>query len=271
LTALKLLVCASLPAISEDEILCTKVLDTASDLGIRGIEIKLGRDDLLSSHMRSWLGEVLSSYDYFLYTHLPYLQGECNLASPNSSRASRARKVIIESIEFSASLGCRLVNSHLGVRLGDGPYIPRAASRLVSIARESRDYGIEISVENQESNCNGIINAPKDIEVLIECYPEVRLTYDAGHGNTQGFGVADYLPVVIERLSYLHLHDNNGEWDEHLALGRGNLDLPLLMLELSKLKVQEDTIPLTLELAALDLGPSLKYLNNIARKGVTII
>jgi sugar phosphate isomerase/epimerase len=125
-------------------------------------------------------------------------------------------------------------------------------------------------VENQENRCKGILNTPKDIEILTESDPGVHLTYDAGHGNTHGFGVAEFLPVVIGRLRYLHLHDNNGGWDEHLSLGRGNLDIPLMMKELGRIG-PGDLVPLTLELATKDLGPSLEYLRGIRGKVTKII
>jgi sugar phosphate isomerase/epimerase len=270
LTALELTVCASIPAISEDFDLCTSYLETSADLGIRGIEVKLGQDDLITSRMRSWLELTLPSYDFKVYTHLPYLHGEDNVASPDPKRAGRAGRIMIESIGFSSGLGCNLVNTHMGVDLGKGPHIARAASRMIQIAEEARNYGVEISVENQENRCHGILNTPGDIGVLIESYPEVRLTYDAGHGNTHGFGVAEFLPVMIEKLRYLHLHDNNGGWDEHLALGRGNLDIPLLLEELGKVP-SDQPVPLVLELSLQDLGSSLEYLKSIRGKGVIIL
>ena len=265
---MRLQICASLPAVSEDFGACRRVLDTAANLGIRGIEVKLGRDDLISTPMRKWLVECLPSYDFVVYTHLPYLQGRDNLASPDEARASRAMSVIRESMEFSASLGSSMVNTHLGVRSGKGPHIPRAASRLSGISSEYGD--IEVSVENQESSCNGILNTPRDVETLVESLPDVKLTYDAGHGNTHGFGVAKFLPVVLGRLRYLHLHDNMGARDEHLALGRGNLDIPLLMDRLVEFKGRSGQIPLTLELSPQDLGPSLSYLRGLVSKDLQI-
>lgn len=267
---MKLLICASLPAISEDHGACMHVLDTAANIGIRGIEIKLGRDNLISSSTRKWLAEELPSYDFKIYAHLPYLQGRDHLASPEDRKASRAMKVIRESIDFSASLGSSMVNTHLGVRSGRGPHIPRAATRLSKIASEYGEMGMEISVENQESNCNGILNTPRDVETLAESYPEVKLTYDAGHGNTHGIGVAQFLPAVIDRLRYLHLHDNNGVRDEHLALGRGNLDMPLLVDRLVDCNLR-DAIPLTFELSPEDFAPSLSYLKRLAKNKLEIV
>lgn len=265
---MKLQICASLPAVSEDFGTCTRVLDTAAKLGIRGMEIKLGRDDLISPQMRKWLVECLPSYDFVVYTHLPYLQGRDNLASPDEVKASRAMRVIRESIEFSSHLGSGMVNTHLGVRSGKGPHIPRTASRLSRITTEYGD--MEVSVENQESSCNGILNTPRDVETLLDSLPDVKLTYDAGHGNTHGFGVASFLPVVLSRLRYLHLHDNLGSRDEHLALGRGNLDIPLLLNRLVGSNPRHGTIPMTLELSAQDLAPSLSYLRKFAPKELQI-
>jgi sugar phosphate isomerase/epimerase len=45
------------------------------------------------------------------------------------------------------------------------------------------------------------------------------MTFDFGHANTLG-RVNSFLPY-IKRASHIHIHDNHGTSDEHLALGDG--------------------------------------------------
>ena len=47
------------------------------------------------------------------------------------------------------------------------------------------------------------------------------MTFDLGHANTMGL-VNDFLGYVGQ-ASHLHIHDNNGLSDEHLALGEGTI------------------------------------------------
>lgn len=257
---------ASLPAPSEDEILCQRVLDTAAGLDLGGVEIKLGRDDIISQPMRGWLREALGSYDFTIYTHLPYLQGSINLAAPDEKLATRAIEILTEALSFTRSLGGSLANTHLGVAHGEKDPIERALIRLAKVREDARDLGIDISIENQESSCNGILNTPEDVERLLATRPDADLTYDPGHGNTHGFGVEAFLPALFPHIRYLHLHDNNGTRDEHLALGRGNLDLRHLFLELGRRANRYQDIPAVLELAPEDLKPSMDALKGLVRR-----
>jgi len=271
MVALKLRILASVPALSEDTGRCREMLEVASDLRLTGVEIKLGRDGLITRKMRNWLTDVLATYDFKPYAHLPYLHGEANLASPDGRMGRKALGTAFRSIEFAAELGCSLVNTHLGVAVGRGPHIPRAVSRLGRLSHESVKMGLEICVENQERSCGGILNTPDDVRVLLACNPEIPLTYDPAHANTCGFGVREFLPAVLPRLRYLHLHDNNGQSDQHLALGRGNLEFGHLMLELGRCgNASQEGIPVTLELAAEDLEPSIEYLRQHAGRNMEI-
>jgi sugar phosphate isomerase/epimerase len=47
------------------------------------------------------------------------------------------------------------------------------------------------------------------------------MTFDFGHANTIG-KVNDFL-VQVNKAHHLHIHDNNGMSDEHLALGDGTI------------------------------------------------
>jgi sugar phosphate isomerase/epimerase len=48
------------------------------------------------------------------------------------------------------------------------------------------------------------------------------MTFDFGHANTIG-KVNDFLPYV-NRANHIHIHDNHGMSDEHLALGEGTIN-----------------------------------------------
>ena len=54
---------------------------------------------------------------------------------------------------------------------------------------------------------------------------KVRFCLDSGH--VQAFARnrwQDWLPVMDQWLAHLHLHDNSGQRDDHLAIGRGRFD-----------------------------------------------
>ena len=83
-------------------------------------------------------------------------------------------------------------------------------------------------------------------------------TFDVGHANTVGL-VNDFLDLLAEKISHVHIHDNMGKKDEHLSLGRGNINWKLVMERLSDYKGVFVT-----EMGSVEEGiQSLDYLRNL--------
>jgi len=55
--------------------------------------------------------------------------------------------------------------------------------------------------------------------------PFFALCLDIGHLNVfSELSPSNWVKRMRKRLQYVHLHDNNGEKDEHLPVGKGNID-----------------------------------------------
>jgi len=105
-------------------------------------------------------------------------------------------------------------------------------------------------------------DGPDDILYLFERLEEYDVGFCLDSGHMSAFGKAplqEWLQVLGPRMQQLHLHDNHGDWDDHLALGRGNIDFPLIFDYLKGLKTSLPIITLEPHKKA-DLWPSLKYL-----------
>lgn len=89
--------------------------------------------------------------------------------------------------------------------------------------------------------------------------PNIRFCLDVGH--LQAFGGGDFstwLAELGDLVGQLHLHDNHGTGDEHLALGQGIVPLPLV---LSYFAARDRAPIITLEPHhEKSLQPSLAYL-----------
>jgi len=60
--------------------------------------------------------------------------------------------------------------------------------------------------------------------------PRLDICLDIGHAHCHGrIPAAEWPRRLGGRISYVHLHDNHGESDEHLALGDGTIDLPAVL------------------------------------------
>lgn len=83
------------------------------------------------------------------------------------------------------------------------------------------DAGSRLMLENVYED------GPEDIEALFEelAPHKVGFCFDIGHHVVFGKASMDsWLDSLGPYLGQVHLHDNRGDWDDHLALGLGTID-----------------------------------------------
>lgn len=88
--------------------------------------------------------------------------------------------------------------------------------------------------------------------------PNVRVCLDFGHAQYSGTPLAKWFADLGDNIGYIHLSDNYGKFDDHLALGRGVIDwkeADSLYRSLGR------NLPVTLEVVKLeDTAASLEFL-----------
>ena len=105
------------------------------------------------------------------------------------------------------------------------------------LVRHGEERGVSVAIENMP-------DAPHQLKHFREIFqrvPGLRLLYDVAHGNiragmsTPRSQTRDYLFALADRLSHVHLSDNDGRGDLHLPFGapmRGGLNLAQELREL---------------------------------------
>lgn len=68
--------------------------------------------------------------------------------------------------------------------------------------------------------------------------PRLRICFDVGHAFCQSGNLAPWLDALAPYISHVHLHNNHGSFDEHLALDTGTLDIAALIRQLEALAPQ---------------------------------
>ncbi|MBC7807380.1 MAG: sugar phosphate isomerase/epimerase [Akkermansiaceae bacterium] len=169
----------------------------------------------------------------------------------------------IHCLELFAQLGVDRMNLHLDCRVpGYGPdYINArniaAIEKLLPVAEERK---IRLMVENVEGD------SAASLAPLFEAIPSLGLHLDIGHANIATAGrkshTADLLSHYADRLCHVHLSDNKGKGDDHLAIGAGTIDWKR-ELRLLKASGYDDTI--TLEIFYGD-GELIRYSANKVRE-----
>jgi sugar phosphate isomerase/epimerase len=108
-------------------------------------------------------------------------------------------------------------------------------------------------------------SGPEELQPLFENLKSHSVGFCLDTGHQAAFGQAplsEWLDILGRHLGQVHLHDNHGLRDDHLALGQGTIDFQYLF---KRLKNLNDTPPvITLEPHTEEaLDPSLAHLKAI--------
>ena len=135
-------------------------------------------------------------------------------------------------------------------------WVEKSVETWSALARGFRKTGTILFLENVYER------SPDDLLDLFKALrqEEVGFCLDTGHQAAFSAAPLDrWVQVLGPYLRQLHLHDNRGEEDEHLALGQGSIDFKSLF-GILKTTIRIPPV-LTLEPhKENDLWPSIEYL-----------
>lgn len=170
------------------------------------------------------IADVLAGTNLKATVHAPY--GDLNLATLNDPIYRESIRQITACIEKAADLTDR-VTFHPGYLSPVGKLVPQKIwelqkAALRRIGQVAADHGVLACLENMISVKEFLCRDAGELIGMTEGIEGIGMTFDFGHANTMG-KVAEFLPLV-GKASHIHIHDNHGERDEHLALGDGTID-----------------------------------------------
>ena len=147
-------------------------------------------------------------------------------APPNSSFDSDVDKAVEpikkhtrQAIDHASSLGaeCAYV-------VPPKPKNLDTLSILSENYRQIAEYGqsksVKIAIEHFPGTVLPTVRATLDFIKSVD-HPNLYLLFDIGHAQMSDEDPADVLPLAGDRLAYIHLDDNDGKGDLHLALTEG--------------------------------------------------
>ena len=124
------------------------------------------------------------------------------------------------------------------------------------MAERVSEHGARLMLENVYEP------GPEDMQFFFERLNHLQVGFCLDAGHASAFGQADlaaWLDTLGPYLGQLHLHDNSGNADEHLAMGSGMIDFSILFQYLKKNKKSCPIVTLEPH-EEKDLWPSLEYL-----------
>ena len=178
--------------------------------------------------------------------HLPFM--DLCPASTDPLVAGASRQRLETAARWAAGLGAIQAVAHLGylpaIHRDTEDFIARFAQAMSPVARVLASAGVGLVLENTfEPNPQVWTRAR---EALAEASGvEVGLCLDVGHANCFSISpLRQWWEAGAHYIRELHLHDNDGGFDQHLPPGQGMIDWGWLW---QVIKERREEILLTLE------------------------
>lgn len=170
----------------------------------------------------------LAKYPFTYSVHGPMF--DLNLTSENKTVRENTLNELKQAIEIGAEIQASHVIIDPGVclyRVFDKRQAQqRAIEAIMELQQHAKKYRQPLAIENighngtelfdQEEFCNLLDNFP-DKEML-------GLVLDTGHAHLNGWNIPEVIDNTKDQLLAIHLNDNDGLTDNHLAIGDGTID-----------------------------------------------
>jgi sugar phosphate isomerase/epimerase len=168
--------------------------------------------------------EVIASTHLGISVHAPF--GDLNLATLNDPIWRESIRQICTCITHASAFTDR-ITIHPGYLSPVGKLMPQKAwelqkEALRQIGRCAIEHSVLACLENMISIKEFLCQLPEELIGMTDGIEGIGMTFDFGHANTLN-KVNSFLPYV-KKASHIHIHDNRGMSDEHLALGDGNIN-----------------------------------------------
>lgn len=152
----------------------------------------------------------------------------------------------IQAIKAASYLGAHSIVLHADYddrRFDDDLelWLSQSIKTWPGVAAVAADAGLVIAAENIFET------DPEPLKRLIQAVdmPVFGICLDVGHLNIfSKVSTREWLGQIGAYIKEFHLHDNNGGFDEHLAVGSGNIDFAELFMLIKEFVLDLDVTPI---------------------------
>lgn len=175
--------------------------------------------------IRGRVEAAAESFDMRLQVHAP--MSDVNIGSVYEPMRRAAVREIGEVMSFCNDVGITAVTIHPGFIQGIAFLRKDAVSRcthrsLKELAPMAEDSSVTLMLENMPTGINATCTTADE---LVEALDGTGLDvcFDLGHANTAG--QVDAFLEHRHRFRNVHLHNNDGTWDQHKVIDQGTAPL----------------------------------------------
>jgi sugar phosphate isomerase/epimerase len=173
------------------------------------------------------LNELAASHSLKYTVHSPF--ADINIASPSKPLLNTMLKRLKKSIIHASALNCQIWVFHSGLKTGVSMFYPsmgwtQNTKSARSLYEFASDHGLRIAIENTPEPYPFLMTNVEEFKRFYnEVNEDIGMILDIAHAHING-QIESFLVTFADKIVHMHAHDNNGESDQHLGIGYGNID-----------------------------------------------
>ena len=180
------------------------------------------------------ISDVLSRYGLECQIHAPIC--DWNIAAMSDRLREASLQETFDVLDAAAELDAKVVTVHPGLSSMAVPgledrAVARAKDAVRRISKHADDAGVIVGIENMPSPPFFLGRTASQLAEIVEG-TDLGVTFDIGHANTTG-QIDAVIDLLGDRFVNIHIHDNDGTRDSHLAIGEGTIDFGHVIRRLS--------------------------------------
>ena len=139
-----------------------------------------------------------------------------------------------DMIQVASQLRIDLLNFHYNARLGNvgvkqesrNNFVKNFSNSMSELTQLAESMNIQLMLENPPPQGFNPLEGIDYFAQVIDSVPKLRFHLDVAHAYIENGmeGINQYLDAFGDKLVHVHMHDNHGKQDEHLALGQGKIN-----------------------------------------------
>jgi sugar phosphate isomerase/epimerase len=192
---------------------------------------------------RRRIARALEDHGMGLVVHLPTFVSTADLTE---GIRNASVEEMLRAMDLAAAMDAEKVVMHPSTISGLGPLVMDLAmgyaeKSMQSMIGHGQALGLRVCLENMFPRCRAFFE-PDHFDSIMARFPDLEITLDTGHANidgSKGRRIFSFIRRFGDRIGHVHVSDNGGGRDEHLPVGRGNIDFPALVRRLHEVGYDE--------------------------------
>lgn len=191
-----------------------------------GVEIqdftRLSLDDGLIESKVNEYKKLLKNFRNVISLHGPFLDLRPTSPDPDIRRVSYSK--YLKALNIAKELKAHYIIFHSQIN----PYLNEPNLKRITYLK-ARDFWINIIDKSGYKGMVLIENVFEDNPRLLREYiqtvnmPNVRVNLDIGHARLKEVPLEDWIIGLKDYVEYIHIHSNDGKYDEHRAPSEGEI------------------------------------------------